>query len=198
MVGFNRRFAPHVVKMKDLLKSIPEPKSVIVTVNAGPVASDHWTQDPEIGGGRIIGEGCHFIDLLRYLTGSKIVDVQSVQMGTADGTSRFPDRMTFTLKFEDGSFGTVHYLANGNRRFPKERVEVFCGGRILHLDNFRKLKGYGWQGFSRMSLWSQEKGHGSCVEAFVDAARSNSSSPIPFEQLVEVTRTSFDVVRKAR
>ncbi|MFQ6675265.1 MAG: bi-domain-containing oxidoreductase [Fidelibacterota bacterium] len=198
MVGFNRRFAPHVVKMKELLDSLPEPKSLLVTVNAGFIESNHWVHDPEIGGGRIIGEGCHFIDLLRYLAGSRIVETQSVQMGTADASSRFSDRMTFTLKFEDGSFGTVHYLANGNRRFPKERVEVFCGGRILHLNNFRKLKGFGWSNFSRLNLWSQDKGHRACVRAFVEAVRDGLPSPIPYEELAEVTRISFDVVRKAR
>ncbi|MFQ6616371.1 MAG: bi-domain-containing oxidoreductase, partial [Fidelibacterota bacterium] len=198
MVGFNRRFAPQVVRMKELLDSLAEPKSLIVTVNAGFIASDHWTQDPEIGGGRIIGEGCHFIDLMRFLTGSKIVETQSVQMGTADGTARFPDRITFTVKFEDGSFGTVHYLANGDRKFPKERVEVFCGGRILHLNNFRKLRGFGWPNFARMNLLSQDKGQGACVRAFVDSVRGGLSSPISFEEIVEVTRTSFDVVRKAR
>lgn len=198
MIGFNRRFAPQVAKMKELLASVHEPKSLIMTVNAGMIPADHWTQDPNVGGGRIIGEGCHFIDLLRFLVGQPIVGVQAAAFGRKPGVIIPEDKVTITLSFADGSIGTVHYFANGHKSFPKERLEVFCAGRILQLDNFRKLRGYGWPGFSRMNLWSQDKGHAAGVKAFVDAIRSGGPSPIPFDEIVEVTRVTFDVAEAIR
>src|SRR6266446_310855 len=152
MVGFNRRFAPHIVRTKALLETVHEPKSFVITVNAGAVPPEHWTRDPESGGGRIIGEACHFIDLLRFLAGSAIVEHQVAAARTADAC------VTISLRFSDGSTGTVHYLSNGDRSFPKERLEVFCGGRVLQLDNFRTLRGFGWPGFKAMRLWKQDKG----------------------------------------
>ena len=192
MVGFNRRFSRQVQKIKQLLESVSEPKSFIMTVNAGAIPPDHWTQNKNIGGGRIIGEGCHFIDLLRYLTASEIVSVQAMMIG--EGVGIRDDKVTFTLGFADGSFGTVHYLANGNKSFPKERLEVFCADRVLQLDNFRKLTGFGWPGFSKMNLMKQDKGQKACTAAFVEAIESGKASPIPFEELVEVTRVTFDIV----
>jgi predicted dehydrogenase len=196
MVGFNRRFAPQVLKIKSLLAGVGEPKSFIMTVNAGAIPPDHWTQDKAVGGGRIIGEGCHFIDLLRFLADAPIVSVQAVGMGQAPGMAVRDDKVSFNLGFADGSFGTVHYLANGHKSFPKERLEIFCAGRILQLDNFRKLQGYGWPGFEKMNLWRQDKGQTACAAAFVEAIRNGGPSPIPFEELVEVTRVSFEVVER--
>jgi predicted dehydrogenase/threonine dehydrogenase-like Zn-dependent dehydrogenase len=194
MVGFNRRFAPQIQKVKRLLNGVSEPKTFVMTVNAGNIPAEHWTQDRMIGGGRIIGEGCHFVDMLRFLSGSPIVSVQAMMMGAAArGTSR-DDKATFTIGFADGSFGTVHYLANGHKSFPKERLEVFCGGRVIQLDNFRKLQGYGWPGFQKMNLWRQDKGNLACVAAFIQSIREGTPSPIPFEELVEVSRATFDVM----
>lgn len=194
MVGFNRRFAPQVQKMKALLKGMQEPKSFIMTVNAGAIPPEHWTQDKAVGGGRIIGEGCHFIDLLRFLAGAPIVAVQAAKTGGASAVAYLDDRVSFTLSFADGSMGTVHYLANGHKSFPKERLELFCAGRILQLDNFRKLSGFGWPGFTKMNLWRQDKGQSACTAAFVEAIRTGGASPIPFEEVVEVTKVSFDIV----
>jgi predicted dehydrogenase/threonine dehydrogenase-like Zn-dependent dehydrogenase len=194
MVGFNRRFSSLVVKMKELLGAIREPKSFIMTVNAGAIPTDHWTQDRSVGGGRIIGEGCHFIDLLRFLAGAEISAVQAIMIGKTTGTLIRNDKVTFTLFFADGSFGTVHYFANGHKSFPKERLEVFCAGRILQLDNFRKLTGFGWPTFRRTRLWRQDKGQAACAAAFVRAIEVGEPSPIPFSELVEVTRASFDIV----
>jgi predicted dehydrogenase len=196
-VGFNRRFAPQVQRMKALLDTVTQPKSFIVTVNAGPIPPDHWTQDPDIGGGRIVGEACHFIDLLRYLVGQPVTGVQSTVMAGGDGVAVRDDKMTFTLRFAEGSFGTVHYLANGNKSFPKERIEVFCAGRILQLDNFRRLIGWGWPGFHRMNLWRQDKGNAACAQAFVDAVRQGGAEPIAFDELLQVTQVSFEVVEAA-
>lgn len=193
MVGFNRRFAPQVVKMKSLLANVKEPKSFIMTVNAGKIPASHWTQDPDIGGGRIIGEACHFVDLLRFLAGAPVTGVQATGAGGDGDAPR--DKVTFTLTFADGSFGTVHYLSNGNKSFPKERLEVFCAGRILQLDNFRKMTGYGWRPFRKMNLWRQDKGHALEVSAFVHAVRNGVGCPIPFDEIIEVTKTTLDISR---
>lgn len=193
MVGFNRRFAPQIVKLKALLTVVSEPKAFVMTVNAGAIATEHWTQDPEVGGGRIIGEACHFIDLLRFLAGAPIASVQASALGSHGGGVS-DDRVSFTLRFQDGSMGTVHYLANGHKAFPKERLEVFCAGRIVQLDNFRKMTAWGWPGFNKMNLWRQDKGQAASAAAFVDAVRMSGPAPIPFEELVEVTRASFDIV----
>ena len=198
MVGFNRRFAPHIRKMKQLLDTMPQPKSFIMTVNAGEVPPDHWTQDPQIGGGRIIGEGCHFIDLLRFLVGQTIEQVHVEGVGPAAGDAGRDDQLTCTLTFADGSYGTIHYLANGHKSFPKERLEVFCAGRILQLNNFRQLRGYGWPGFHSMRLWRQDKGHRAVVAAFLGAIREGRPSPIPFDELVEVTQVSFAAANAAK
>jgi predicted dehydrogenase len=107
------------------------------------------------------------------------------------------DKVSFTLRFSDGSFGTVHYLANGNKAFPKERIEVFCGGRVLQLDNFRKLTGWGWPNFRKMNLWRQDKGNSLCAYAFVEAIRKDGDEPIPVDELFEVTRVSFEVLEAA-
>jgi predicted dehydrogenase/threonine dehydrogenase-like Zn-dependent dehydrogenase len=197
MIGFNRRFSPHVQKMKQLLLGIRQPISIIITVNAGEVPASDWTQDPKIGGGRIIGEGCHFVDLLYYLTGSQAVSVCSTKMGSAPGVFSADDKMSFTIKFENGSFGTVHYLANGAKSFPKERIEVFCEGRILQLDNFQVLRAYDWPGFKKMSLWRQDKGHVECIKRFLDAIHVRGEAPIPFGEIIAITRTTFEVVKSA-
>ncbi len=193
MVGFNRRFAPQVEKIKSLLKGDAAPKSFVMTVNAGAIPPEHWTQDPAVGGGRIVGEACHFIDLLRFLAGCPIAAHRVVAMDTASG-----DTATITLSFEDGSIGAIHYFANGNKVFPKERLEVFSGGRILQLDNFRRLKGFGWPGFKSMNLWRQDKGQKACAAALVRAVEQGGAAPIPFEELIEVSRVTIEATEEAR
>lgn len=198
MVGFNRRFSPQVQKMKALLDQASEPKSFIMTMNAGAIPADHWTQDNEVGGGRIIGEACHFIDLMRFLAGAEVVSVQARRMGEARGVPVTEDKAAITLGFADGSFGTVHYLANGPASFPKERVEVFAAGRVLQLDNFRKLRGYGWSGFKKMNLWRQDKGQAACAAAFLSAIETGGSSPIPASELFEIASVTLDAVEQLR
>ena len=198
MVGFNRRFAPQVQKMKSLLVSVREPKSFIMTMNAGAIPADHWTQDNTVGGGRIIGEACHFIDLMRFLAGSKIVSVQARRMGDTDAVQLLEDKASITLGFEDGSFGTIFYLANGASNFPKERVEVFTAGRVLQLDNFRKLKGFGWRGFSKMNLWRQDKGQDACAAAFIESIRQGVEAPISAEEIFEVARVTIQATEILR
>jgi len=198
MVGFNRRFAPHVVKMKSLLDTVKEPKSFIMTMNAGAIPANHWTQDLAIGGGRIIGEACHYVDLMRFLAGSPIVHVSARRMGDAPGVTVVEDKAVLTLGFADGSFGTINYLANGAKDFPKERIEAFCAGRVLHLDNFRKLTGYGWSGFKKMGGWSQDKGQDACAAVFLDAIATGKPSPIPADEIFEVARASIEAATVLR
>ncbi len=183
MVGFNRRFAPHIERMKELLSAVREPKAMVMTVNAGAIPPQHWTQRDE-GGGRILGEGCHFIDLLRFLAGSPIASVAAAKA--------LPDGATITLTFADGSTGTFHYFSAGHKSYPKERLTVFCQGRVLELDNFIRLRGWGWKGFRKMTLWRQDKGHQACVARFLSAVGSGGPSPIPFNELVEVSRFAIE------
>ncbi len=197
MVGFNRRFSPQVQKMKALLEPVKEPKSFIMTMNAGAIPADHWTQDNTVGGGRIIGEACHFIDLMRYLTGSEIISVQARRMGDHPGVAITEDKAAITLGFADGSFGTILYLANGASSFPKERVEVFAAGGVLQLDNFRKLKGFGWKGFKNMNLWKQDKGQNACAAAFLDGVQAGRPA-IPVEDIFEVARVSIEAAELLR
>lgn len=190
MVGFNRRYSPLIQPIAQALARKSQPVSMVMTVNAGEIPADHWTQDMDVGGGRIIGEGCHFIDLLRYLANSAIVDVQARAMD-----SSCKDSVSILLSFANGSIGTVNYLANGNKGFPKERLEVFCGGSIAQVDNFRSLKTYGWRDLKSQRLWRQDKGQANCTQAFVNAIESGSSSElISFDELFEVANACFDAV----
>lgn len=196
MVGYNRRFSPHVQKMKALLAPIKEPKSLIMTMNAGYIPKDHWVQDVAIGGGRIIGEACHYIDLMRFLVGSDIVSVQARKMGNSAQLDVVEDKAAIILGFKDGSFGTINYLANGAPSFPKERIELFAAGQVLQLDNFRRLMGFGWKHFKKMNLMRQNKGQQACVEAFLSAVANGTETPIPVEEIFEVARVTLQVAQQ--
>ena len=198
MVGFNRRFAPHVVKAKALLAKVSAPRTMIMTVNAGAIPADHWTQDRAIGGGRIIGEGCHFIDLMRHLADAPITDIQAQSIGGELAGATPEDKASITVAFADGSIGTLHYFANGAKSFPKERLDIFADGRILQLDNYRKLTGYGWPGFKKASSWSQDRGQKACVQAFVNAVEAGGASPIPFAELMDVGKAVIEADRLLR
>jgi predicted dehydrogenase/threonine dehydrogenase-like Zn-dependent dehydrogenase len=192
MVGFNRRFAPQVQKMKSLLGAIKGPKAFVMTVNAGAIPAEHWTQDPAVGGGRIVGEACHFVDLLRHLAGAPINLHTMTRMDAAKA-----DTATIQLTFVDGSIGTINYFSNGSKTFPKERLEVFAAGRVLQLDNFRKLTGFGWPGFGKMNLWRQDKGQKACAKAFLETVRAGGPAPIPFDEIVEVSRITIELAGTA-
>lgn len=198
MVGFNRRFSPLVRKLRYLLKTVREPKAFVMVMNAGAIDSDHWTQDGDIGGGRIIGEACHYIDLMRHLAGAEIVSVEARRMGDHSAVAVTEDKASITLGFANGSFGTIHYFANGSNAFPKERIEVFTAGRTLQLDNFLKLRGYGWPGFRTMSLMRQDKGQTECTAAFLRAVETGGEPPIPADELFEVARATITAVEKLR
>ena len=197
MVGFNRRFAPLAVKMKDFLAGRAEPLYAHYRVNAGYLPLGHWTQDPEIGGGRIIGEGCHFVDFITFLVGSAPVAVSARALPDA-GKYR-EDNVSMTFSFADGSIGVVDYLANGDKSLPKERVEVFCGGRVAVLDDYRALElVHNGTRKTVRSAFRQDKGHLTELQAFVQAIRAGGPAPIPYEQLVGVTRATFAAVESLR
>ena len=169
-----------------------------MTMNAGSIAADHWVHDPTKGGGRIIGEACHYIDLMRFLSGSKIISHHAVKIGGDNQDDITEDKAIITLSFEDGSIGSIHYFANGGKVFPKERIEVFCGDAVLQLDNFRKLKGFGWKGFKSMKLWSQNKGQKECSMSFMEAVRNGTPSPISLEEIFEVARVTLNIAEGLR
>lgn len=197
MVGFNRRFSPLAIKMKSLLSGVTGPKTFIYTANAGAIPPDHWSQDLEKGGGRIAGEACHFLDFLRFLVGAPISNVVATRIGDVPGAGIRDDRATLTVSFQDGSHGSVHYFANGATTFPRERVEAFCAGRTLVLENWLKLRGYGWPKFSTQSQWSKDSGHANCLQSFGESIRLGKPEPIPADEIFEVSRwivraASFD------
>jgi predicted dehydrogenase/threonine dehydrogenase-like Zn-dependent dehydrogenase len=184
-IGFNRRFAPITQRMRKLLDDVQGPKALILTMNAGRLPTSHWLRNRDVGGGRIVGEACHHIDLARHLVGCAIRDVDTHLLGDDE-----PDSACVTLGFEDGSVATINYLANGSARYPKERVEVHAGGRTLVNDNFRALKAYGWRGRHSMRSVRQDKGHSAGVAAFVDAVRRGGPPPIPLTEILEVSRAA--------
>jgi len=194
MVGFNRRFSPHTQWIKQRLQGRSQPLAMTMTINAGHLPPDHWTQDPHKGGGRIIGEGCHFIDLMTHLAGSPVRRVFAQAMGASVQTPE--DKMSISLAFEDGSIGTIHYLANGAKAYPKETLEVFSDGRVFRLDNFRRTTAYGQPG--SFKTWRQDKGHAREVLEFTERVRGGGEWLIPLEELVNVTLASFAAVTSAR
>ncbi len=193
MVGFNRRFAPLAVRLKDFLQNCNEPLYAHYRVNAGYIPLNHWVHDPEIGGGRIVGEGCHFIDFLSFLAGGPPVDVRAA--GLPDGGRYRQDNVEMTFRYADGSLGTVTYLANGDKSVPKERVEVFCGGSVAVLDDFRSLETVRGGSRKRHAGMQQDKGHKAGWQAFLAACQSGGPAPIPYEDLLGVTRASFAALR---
>jgi predicted dehydrogenase len=192
-VGFNRRFAPLARHMKDFLAEGRDPLALVYRVNAGMLPSDHWLHDPAQGGGRIVGEACHFIDFLTFLSGSLPVRVFTQSL---PGDKRYPaDNVLLRVEFKDGSLGCIAYLANGDRSYPKERVEVFGGGRTAVLDDFRRLElAQGGRRTSRRAWLRQEKGHREIWQAFSTSVQSGGPAPIPYVELAAVTLTSFAAV----
>ena len=169
-----------------------------MTMNAGAIPAGHWTQDAEVGGGRIIGEACHYIDLMRFLAGTAITFVQAKGLGNASRPQPTTDVAVITLGFADGSFGTINYLANGGSSFPKERIEIFASGGTLQLNNFIKLEGFNWLGFKKQNLWRQDKGQNSCVAAFLKQIDGDGPAPIPADELFEVARVTLEVAETLR
>jgi predicted dehydrogenase len=197
LVGFNRRFSPHAERIRALVAARSAPMCMVWLINAGRIPPDVWVQDRTVGGGRIIGEGCHWLDFMRYLVAGPIISVSATMMGQAQGVEICDDKMSITVAFSDGSIGTIHYFANGHRSFPKETFELFCGGKILRLDNFRKLRGFGWKNFVSMNLFSQDKGHKAEFRCFVEHIKDGGDPLMPFAEIENVTLASFAAVESA-
>jgi predicted dehydrogenase len=194
-VGFNRRFAPLAQQLAAHFAHRTEALYMHYRVNAGYIPLNHWTQDPKIGGGRIIGEACHFIDFLTFLVGAPPVTVTAHAL--PDGGKYCEDNVSMTFTFSDGSMGVVDYLANGDKSFPKERVEVFCAGAIAVLDDFRVLQMVK-DGSRKEERRTQDKGWKNEWIAFAGAIREGGGPPIPYDQLIGVTRSTFAAVESIR
>ena len=192
MVGFNRRFAPMITRIKAFLSSISEPLALNYRVNAGYIPPDHWVNDREQGGGRILGEMCHFIDLLTFLASSSVVEVSASALGASARYSG--DNVMASLQFANGSQGTISYLANGDRSFSKERIEIFGGGTAAVLDDFRHLELVrGGHKQTVRARWKQDKGHRAEWDAFARSLRTGSNAPISFEEIVGSTLATLRV-----
>ncbi|MCJ7432209.1 MAG: bi-domain-containing oxidoreductase [Anaerolineales bacterium] len=195
LTGFNRRFSPLAQQLKSSVVNCQSPMYIHYRVNAGYIPLNHWTQNPEQGGGRIIGEACHFIDLITFLVGAVPISV-SAQALPDDGKYR-EDNASMTFTFPDGSLGVVDYLANGNKSFPKERLEVFCEGVIAVLDDYVSLTTIK-DGKKKEERSGQDKGWKNEMQAFARAIREGSEPPIPYEQLIGVTKSTFAAVESIR
>jgi len=195
-VGFNRRFSPLAQSLHASLSTRTEPLHAHYRVNAGYIPLNHWTQDPALGGGRIIGEGCHFIDFITFLVGAAPVSVSAHAL--SDNGKYREDNVSMTFTFPDGSIGVVDYLANGDKSFPKERIEVFCGGQIAVLDDYRVLTMVKDGQKKEVKLAAQDKGWKDEMTAFAKSIREGGEPPIPYEQLIGVTKSTFAAVESLR
>ena len=191
MVGFNRRFAPLITKAKQAMGSVGNPINVVITINAGFIPENSWVHDLKVGGGRIIGEGCHFIDLISHLCESPITAVCTTGTGLSVKTDT--DNASILLKLHNGSTGVVNYFSNGSKRYSKERLEIHTGGKSLVLDNFRTLTAYGYGKF-KGSKTKMDKGHDKQFDELVAAIGDSGSELIPFNQIVNSTEASFAAV----
>jgi polar amino acid transport system substrate-binding protein len=198
-VGFNRRFAPMVRQAREFLREGQEsaPLTATFRVAAGSLPEDHWTHDLEQGGGRLIGEGCHFVDTLVYLAGSPVVEVHAMGHGRATAPIQARDNVVVNLTFENGSVGTVAYVADGSPRVAKERLEAFCGSRTAVLNDYKELELLGDRGSDKESARSQDKGHRAELAAFVEGARAGAY-PVPLEEVENVSLATIAIVESLR
>ncbi len=193
MVGFNRRFSPLTTKLKKAIGN--NPMTMLYRINAGAIPGDNWVQDLEIGGGRVIGEVCHFIDYLTYLNGSLPVKVSATALPDANNLN---DTLNILIQFENGSSGIVAYYANGSKSMTKEYVEVFSAGQSAILNDFKELKIYGKGKPKKTKILNQNKGQKEMVEAFVNSLLEDGKAPISFEEIVSVTKASFKVLESVK
>jgi len=187
MVGFNRRFSSLVIRAKESLAT-NIPVSISYTCNAGYIPHDSWVHDLNKGGGRIVGEACHFIDLCRFFVGSKIISVNAINLKEKRSPN---DTVIISLEFENGSIASINYFSNGNTSFPKEKIDIFQGGKIISINNFIELKSYGFKNLRNKRLIRQDKGQLKCVASFVDSITNGLRSPIDLEEIFEVSEYSI-------
>jgi predicted dehydrogenase len=198
MVGFNRRFAPASRTVKEFFVSVDQPLTVSIRVNAGAIPAEHWTQKEEIGGGRIIGEACHAIDLATFLTGSPPVRVFAESIGGPHAPPITDDQCFITVRHANGSISNIGYLAGGDKAFPKERVEVLGGGRLAVIEDFSEVITSVDGKTKRARAWSQDKGHRTEIEAFATVLMKGGPAPISWEELRGVSLASILAVRSIR
>jgi predicted dehydrogenase/threonine dehydrogenase-like Zn-dependent dehydrogenase len=194
-VGFNRRFAPLAIQMKKTLGYPESPMNILATMNAGSIPAASWVHDMEVGGGRIVGEACHFIDIVTYLTGSKVKSVCMNSMGV--NPKENTDNASILLKYENGSNAVINYFSNGSKSYSKERLEVFHQDRTLILDNWRKLTGYGFKKFSSVSS-RQDKGHQNQFNLLIRSVQSGGDQIIPIDEIVNTTKASFAAIESLK
>lgn len=196
-VGFNRRFSPFVQDIKQKLGGSNLPINVVITVNAGEIQANHWTQNMSIGGGRIIGEACHFIDLITYLSDSLVESVVMNSMG--ENPQGNTDNATILLKYQNGSTGVINYFSNGNKSYSKERIEVYSQGRTMIIDNFKNSKYYGLKSSGISGIFkSQNKGHGEQFRLFLERLKNGGEPIIPFEEIINTSRASICAVESLK
>ncbi len=194
-VGFNRRFSPHAEKIKQLLGKAPGAINITATMNAGFIPENVWVHDMNVGGGRIVGEACHLIDLISFLTGSKVASVCMNAMGK--NPLENTDNASILLKYENGSNGVINYFANGSKSYAKERVEVFSQERTIIMDNFRITKAYGFKGFSKLKT-KLDKGHLKQFELLTKSTESGEGALIPFDEIINTTNASFAAIESLK
>lgn len=190
MIGFNRRFSPHSERLRQSISK--GPMSMIYRVNAGSIPKDTWIQDPEIGGGRIVGEACHFIDYLTFMCGSLPLSVYAAALPDPEGLN---DIITVTLRFQNGSIGTVHYFANGSKELPKEYLEIYQAGKTGVLEDFKNTTIYGSGKLQKFKTINQDKGQKRMMRDFLEGIENGTSCPISIEEIFAVTRASFAVAQ---
>jgi predicted dehydrogenase len=195
VVGFNRRFSPHMEKIKKALGEASEPINLCATMNAGFIPKDVWIHDMEVGGGRIIGEACHYIDLLVYLTGSPVTSVCMNAMGK--NPEENTDNASILLRFENGSNGTINYFANVSKSYSKERIEVYSQERTFVCDNFRITEGYGAKGFGKLKT-KQDKGHVEQFRRLSEFAKNGGDPIIPVNEIINVSKASILAVESLK
>ena len=193
MIGFNRRFSPAIQQIKKVFLN-EQPKTINIRVNAGIMPPEHWVNDPEIGGGRIIGEACHFIDLAMYLAGDKIISISATAMNDANNLN---NSIVINLKFANGSIASVNYFSNGNKNLSKEFIEVFCGGTVAQIDDFKTLTIFG-KSVKKTKFKGQDKGHSAEMQLFLNSIREGKTSPIPFEESYLSTLATFKVLESIK
>lgn len=189
-VGFNRRFAPDVQRVRTLVRNIKSPKFVSIRVMAGSLPKDHWVLNPDIGGGRFLAEGVHFVDLARHLIGCRISN-----WSRAGAISGEPGSVIVSLTFEDGSIASIEYVTSGSRRIPKERIELSVSGKTLWINNFRAVRGFDWTGAGRVAFFGQDKGHAGLLDAFLQSVTNAAPEPIPVDEIFEVAQVVIDIAQ---
>ncbi len=194
MIGYNRRFSSHTLRIKELLRSRASPLTMSMTINSGNIPKDHWTQDKKIGGGRIIGEACHFMDLMVYITGANIEKLYSLKTKHIDDSE---DEMTIVMGFSDGSTGTINYFSNGSKKYPKETLEIFSDQRVIRMENFQRTKSYGFNIKKNYKTFRQDKGHKNAIHKFINNITTTNSPLINFRDIYNVSKASILAIDSA-